>query len=77
MMSESFSFQVSSPHTSCKDLISQAALVLCLSLGNWEPCGSDILLFPGVIPCPSLWGCVRALLCEITNRAVRPLVPRT
>lgn len=77
MMSERFSFQGSSPRTSCKDLISQAVLVLFLSLGNLEPRGPDIPLFPGVIPCPPLWGCVRALLCEITNRAVSPLVPGT
>lgn len=48
MMSESFSFQGFSPHSSCKDVGARAVLLLCLSLRPGE-LGAAWL---GVIPVP-------------------------
>lgn len=80
MMSKSFSFRGSCPHNSCKEFQCSggaASLPFPVACGAGTRVASVVSLFPGVIPWPSLRGCVWALLCGITNRAVRPLVPTT
>ena len=55
MMSESFSFQGSSPCTFCKDFSAEAVLLLCLSLRPGKLGATWLVLFPcslGLFPVP-------------------------